>query len=313
MSDKKRYHILIIAEDTDEIKKITFSRKWFKIIVAMLAMIVFTVVLTAFVFFWNYSDMNHDYAPIYSQFQTTKKQNLQLRNELENVYQKYRDQKYTFMSWQQRVTGEIGNLHGKINRIARLYQIPEEKGSGNKPQISMQEYARRLYMEDDVSVMYDLTKKIMDTLELYDGVLTKEEQNSIYYFIGGLEFIQPATTRITSYFGGRWDPINGMGASHTGLDFAGPMGTPIMAAESGFVEYAGQMTEYGNIVIIKHNGSVSTRYAHMQGFTVTPGQQVNKGDVIGYVGATGRVTGAHLHFEVRINDQAIDPLKVLRG
>lgn len=313
MSDKKRYHILIVADDTDEIRKFTISRKLFKVLFAMMAMIVFIAALTIAVFFWNYSDMNRDYAPVYSQFQTTKKQNIQLRNEMENVYQKYRSHKYTFINWEKRVNNDIAALHGKINRITRLYKIPDEQGAGNKPPVSLEEYTRKLLEEDDASIMNELAQKIFSRLSVYNGVLTKEEQNSIYYFLGGLEFMRPTDTRITSYFGSRWDPLNGMGASHTAVDFAGPMGTPIYAAESGVVEYAGVMTEYGNIVIIQHNASVSTRYAHMQGFTVITGQLITKGELIGYVGATGRVTGPHLHFEVRINDQPIDPLKVLRG
>ncbi len=313
MSDRKRYHILIVSDDTEEIRKFTVSRKLFKVIMAVASMTLFIALLTIGVFFWNYSDMNRDYAPVYSQFQTTKKQNLQLRNEMENVYQKYRNHKYTFINWEKRVNNDIAALHGKINRITRLYKIPDEQGAGNKPTISMSDYTRRLLEQDDERVMSELAGGIFAQLNTFDAILTKEEQNSIFYFLGGLEFIHPTGTRITSYFGSRWDPINGMGASHTGLDFAGPLGTPIFAAESGFVEYAGVMTEYGNVIIINHNASVSTRYAHMQGFTVSTGQQVVKGDIIGYVGATGRVTGAHLHFEVRINDQAIDPLKVLRG
>ena len=117
----------------------------------------------------------------------------------------------------------------------------------------------------------------------------------------------PATGPITSGFGERTSPTSGAAEFHQGLDIGAPYGSPVRAAASGTVSYAGWMQGYGNIVILQHPGGVETRYAHQSQLSVTVGQQVSAGDVLGAVGATGDATGPHLHFEVRLNGQPVDP------
>lgn len=114
-------------------------------------------------------------------------------------------------------------------------------------------------------------------------------------------------TRLTSGFGYRRDPFTRRGAMHRGLDFKGPIGTPIYAAAKGRVTYVGRMSGYGNVVEIRHGNGVLTRYAHLSRFVAKPGDMVDVGDVIARLGNTGRSTGPHLHFEVRINDRAVNP------
>ena len=114
-------------------------------------------------------------------------------------------------------------------------------------------------------------------------------------------------TRLTSGFGYRRDPFTRRGAMHRGLDFKGPIGTPIHAAAKGRVTYVGRMSGYGNVVEIRHGNGVLTRYAHLSRFVAKPGDMVDVGDVIARLGNTGRSTGPHLHFEVRINDRAVNP------
>lgn len=116
---------------------------------------------------------------------------------------------------------------------------------------------------------------------------------------------------ISSGFGYRSDPFTGEAAMHAGLDFRGPLGAPIYAAANGTVSFAGIKSGYGNCIEISHGNGVVTRYAHMSGFRAQVGQAVAAGDVIGAIGSTGRSTGPHLHFEVRINDQAVDPRRFL--
>jgi murein DD-endopeptidase MepM/ murein hydrolase activator NlpD len=112
---------------------------------------------------------------------------------------------------------------------------------------------------------------------------------------------------ITSGFGYRRDPITRSGAMHAGLDFRGPMGAPIRAAADGKVSFVGRRSGYGNVIEIRHGNGLMTRYAHMSKFKARVGQTVAAGDVIGAIGNTGRSTGPHLHFEVRINDRAVNP------
>jgi murein DD-endopeptidase MepM/ murein hydrolase activator NlpD len=120
---------------------------------------------------------------------------------------------------------------------------------------------------------------------------------------GGL--IWPVSAPVTSPFGWRW------GRLHEGIDLGAASGTPILAAAAGTVIYAGWMDGYGNFVIIDHGGGIATAYGHQSSIAVTDGQSVTQGQVIGYVGSTGHSTGPHLHFEVRVNGSAVDPLGYL--
>jgi len=118
-------------------------------------------------------------------------------------------------------------------------------------------------------------------------------------------FIWPVSGPVTSPFGMRW------GRMHTGIDIGVPYGTPIRAAASGQVIYAGWMDGYGNLVFIDHGRGISTGYAHQSSIAVSNGQAVTQGQVIGYVGCTGHCFGPHLHFEVRVNGTPVDPLGYL--
>jgi murein DD-endopeptidase MepM/ murein hydrolase activator NlpD len=118
---------------------------------------------------------------------------------------------------------------------------------------------------------------------------------------------------ISSGFGVRSDPIEGGAAFHPGLDFKGPKGAPIYAAAAGTVSFAGQRSGYGNCVEISHGHGLITRYAHMSRILARLGQPVTPGTQIGAIGSTGRSTGPHLHFEVRINDRPVNPRPFLEA
>lgn len=118
---------------------------------------------------------------------------------------------------------------------------------------------------------------------------------------------------ISSGFGFRVDPFTGGGAFHAGLDFRGPIGAPIMAAAAGTVSFTGVKQGYGNCVEISHGNGLLTRYAHMSRISARVGQVVGPGRVIGAIGSTGRSTGPHLHFEVRIADRPVDPRPFLEA
>ncbi len=132
--------------------------------------------------------------------------------------------------------------------------------------------------------------------------------------LAGIPHALPASLEfISSGFGYRSDPFNGGAAFHAGLDFRGPYGAPIYAAARGMVSFVGQKQGYGNCVEISHGNGLMTRYAHMSGFAAVPGQEVNAGDAIGAIGSSGRSTGPHLHFEVRINDRPVNPRPFLEA
>jgi murein DD-endopeptidase MepM/ murein hydrolase activator NlpD len=118
--------------------------------------------------------------------------------------------------------------------------------------------------------------------------------------------------RLTSSFGMRMHPILGYSTMHRGIDFGAATGTPIMAAGDAVVEKAGVQGGYGNFVLLRHNATYETAYGHMSRFAsgIKPGVHVRQGQVIGYVGATGLATGPHLHYEVRINRDQVNPLSI---
>jgi murein DD-endopeptidase MepM/ murein hydrolase activator NlpD len=124
----------------------------------------------------------------------------------------------------------------------------------------------------------------------------------------------PIMGPITSSFGQREDPIlgNGEGEFHTGIDISAPNGVPIRATGDGTVKEAEMSNGYGREVVIDHGHGVETVYGHMSGFAVIAGQTVVRGQVIGYVGHSGRTTGSHLHYEVRIRNTPVNPHKYLR-
>lgn len=122
----------------------------------------------------------------------------------------------------------------------------------------------------------------------------------------------PVEGQITGSFGERIDPFNGEGAFHSGVDIGSRFGTPVVAPADGIVTVTETMGGYGKTIMVDHGNGISTRYGHLSGYAVTVGQRVSRGDVIGYVGESGRSTGPHLHYEVRINNVPVNPYKYLR-
>lgn len=121
----------------------------------------------------------------------------------------------------------------------------------------------------------------------------------------------PVLGRITSRFGERLDPFDGEGEFHTGLDIASHLGDEVRAAADGVVTWVGPREGYGNVVIIDHGFGITTWYAHLSSYNTQVGMPVRRGDVIAYEGETGRATGPHLHFEVRIHNAPVNPWRYL--
>jgi murein DD-endopeptidase MepM/ murein hydrolase activator NlpD len=122
----------------------------------------------------------------------------------------------------------------------------------------------------------------------------------------------PVEGRITGSFGERIDPFNGEGAFHRGVDISTDYGTRVLAPADGVVSFADFYSGYGRMIEIEHGHGYITRYGHLSAFAVHNGQSIHKGQVIGYVGLSGRSTGPHLHYEVRINNIPVNPHTYLR-
>ena len=121
------------------------------------------------------------------------------------------------------------------------------------------------------------------------------------------------SSAMTSGFGMRIHPVLGGRRGHKGIDLASPIGTPVHAPADGVISRADWFSSYGLFVSIEHGGSLQTRFGHMSRLNVAAGQTVKKGDIIGYVGTTGRSTGPHLHYEVRVAGNAVNPMPYMQG
>jgi murein DD-endopeptidase MepM/ murein hydrolase activator NlpD len=123
--------------------------------------------------------------------------------------------------------------------------------------------------------------------------------------------IWPTHGNLTSFFGGRSDPLTGEPAYHSGIDISAEKGQPVYATADGVVQSAGYTGDYGNLIVLKHSFGLATRYGHLSAYHVKSGDSVKRGDVIGYIGSTGRSTGSHLHYEILVNGQLMNPLQLL--
>lgn len=137
------------------------------------------------------------------------------------------------------------------------------------------------------------------------------EKKEVVYYRGG-RLAMPAQGTITSTFGTRVHPVFKTKITHTGLDIAAPHGTPVVAADSGEILYTGWMRGYGQVIIIDHGANLTTVYAHLSSIECEENAKVTRGSQIGRVGSTGVTTGNHLHFEVRVNGNAVNPMRYLQ-
>ena len=195
------------------------------------------------------------------------------------------------------------------------------------------DFQRDIRKQDRFQIMYEIfiddSKKIIEAGNiLFANLVLSGEDNSLYYFdkkgsVGHYDkngkSIQKALmktpingARLSSPFGMRKHPIDGFNKMHRGTDFAAPLGTPIMASGSGVIKKAGWCGGGGNCVVIKHNSTYQTVYAHMSKFAngIRNGVRVKQGQTIGYVGSTGKSTGPHLHYEVIVNGKRVNSQKL---
>jgi murein DD-endopeptidase MepM/ murein hydrolase activator NlpD len=162
-----------------------------------------------------------------------------------------------------------------------------------------------------------LTPTMHETLEEYSFLRTTTlaRQRNIFSRsdVNVLPSIWPVSGRLEGGFGVRSDPFSGEGAMHTGVDIAAPIGTPVHVTADGVVLQAGWHGGYGRCVVIDHGNNYQTLYGHLSRIDVMEGQEIRQGEVLGAVGSTGRSTGAHLHYEVRVASTPVNPYRFLGG
>ena len=157
---------------------------------------------------------------------------------------------------------------------------------------------------------FGLLRTLLEGLEARLGTVRRnvERRNAL---AAATPSLWPAQGWLTSSMGSRRDPITGGDDYHAGLDIAGEKGQPVYATADGTVSRTGYEGAYGNLITIEHGFGLVSRYGHLNDYSVKPGAKVERGDVIGHVGATGRATGYHLHYEVLANGRLLNPLQLL--
>ena len=248
------------------------------------------------------------------------------------------------------ITGIAGSYTRMLAKTLRFNQLRDEKDSLAKNYNHLEKVAKEKDVQvaslgsiaNEVSTLYGLKPEPMLEAAPKDGVGAERFTNSLDQFYAlrtsamsgvatnAIDFgtknatlndwiklasapsLWPIEGRIMSTFGERNDPFNGEGAFHRGVDISGGYGQAILAPADGVVEEAEMRNGYGRTVVLNHGHGYSTLFGHMSGFAVTVGQHVQRGDVIGYVGQSGRSTGPHVHYEVHINDVPVNPHKFMR-
>ena len=224
---------------------------------------------------------------------------------------------------------ELGELQARMMRLdaqsERLAKIAGEKDKGvgsksnAKPEALLPANrggplinARPMTEKDLQEAILELTKAVDTRDDSLSSIEAKVLQQSV------LKDMLPNRSPInaafnSSSYGWRIDPFNGNKAFHEGLDFTANTGTAIRAAADGIVSEAARTHDYGNLVKIQHGSGLETRYAHASKLLVKAGERVVKGQVVAEVGSTGRSTGPHLHYEIRLNGESLDPRKYLQN
>jgi murein DD-endopeptidase MepM/ murein hydrolase activator NlpD len=183
-------------------------------------------------------------------------------------------------------------------------------GSAATSPLAQSAYAKTLSALAPPEDTFGLLRNLLEGLQsrLHDVKYMVEQRNAL---AAATPSIWPAHGWLTSRMGSRLDPLTGGDDFHAGLDIAGEKGQPIYATAEGRVSQAGYQGAYGNLVVVDHGFGLETKYGHLSSFAVKPGQNVKRGEIIGRLGATGRATGYHLHYEVRANGRLLNPLQLL--
>jgi murein DD-endopeptidase MepM/ murein hydrolase activator NlpD len=304
---RRRYYILFVARDEDgQLRRIPLPLGYAYGFVLAAIVGAFTIVGLA----GSYTRM----------LLKTESYN-QVRAERETLRQNY--QRMEQIAHNRSV--QVASLGALANEVTALYGLRQNRMNAAKPATSESAQApapASIAQADDIS-QQQITNSIDAFYVLRNEALSGQisralESGLTSNFAGDWSELAdspsmwPLEGRVASSFGERVDPINGEGAFHSGVDIDAPYGTPIRAAGDGDVTGAGMAGGYGREVVLNHGHDVRTLYGHLSAIAVVPGQHVPRGEVIGYVGQTGRATGPHLHYEVRVHNVPVNPHKYLR-
>ena len=289
---RKRYYLLLVARDPEgQLRKIPIPLHYLYVFLAGALIGMFSITGIA----GSYTRMVMKVAR-FNQLRSEKEALKSRYSQLEQVAQEKEIQ-----------VASLGSLAGEVSTLYGLKQDPVLKSEAQND-LNNQQFAETI---DQLYALKNsaLTGAATVGIELgSSGTATTAD----WLRMAAAPTLWPVEGRVTGSFGERVDPFNGEGAFHTGVDISTSFGQPVIAPADGYVTYADFMNGYGRVIMLDHGQGIATRFGHLSGFAVIAGQIVHRGDVIGYVGLSGRSTGPHLHYEVRIHDVPVNPHKYLR-
>ena len=304
---RKRYYILFVARDDDgQIRKISLPLGYVYGFVAAALIGTFTIVGLV----GSYTRM----------LMKTESYN-QVRQDRENLRKDYKQMAQ--IAHDRDV--QVASLGALASEVTALYGLKQNKLSGSKlaANAAAEPTPPSLALTNDVDqqkVKLSLNQFYILRSQALSGRVYRAMQGGLSPSFDGdwtqladAPSIWPIEGRVTSSFGEREDPFNGEGAFHSGIDIGASYGAPVRASADGEVIEAGMASGYGREVELDHGHDVQTLYGHLSAIAVIPGQHVLRGQVIGYVGLSGRSTGPHLHYEVRVHKVPVNPYKYLRS
>src|SRR5215831_12065053 len=277
MANKKnRYDLLIIPSDTSRVKRFSISRRAVYGGASTLAILVAFVLFSTF-HLSRYEALNLNYMMAKAENERLKSENDVYHNSIEKL------------------KGQISYIQDRSKEVVRQAKMEPQSDIDSQVGVGGPETMDKLSTAAD-----QLEHQVMVI-----GDRLKAEQLRLATIPSGL----PVLGYQTAGFGIRRNPFGEGGSEfHEGMDIAVEFGTPVSATADGVVFWAGPYSGYGNMVAIYHANGITSRYGHLSRVAVQQGQRIKRGDLIGYAGSTGRSTGPHVHYELRINDQPVDPM-----
>jgi murein DD-endopeptidase MepM/ murein hydrolase activator NlpD len=304
---RKRYYILFVARDEDgRVRKIPLPLHYAYGFVAAALVGAFTIVGLA----GSYTRM----------LLKTESYN-QVRQDRENLRKDYKQMAQIAHDRDVQVASlgalanEVASLYGlKQNRLGPAKAAAAPAAAAPTPAtLALSDNVNQQQVKLSIDQFYALRAQALSgrVSRALEGGLTPGYSGD-WAQLADAPSMWPVEGRVGSSFGEREDPFNGEGAFHSGIDIEAPYGTPVRATADGEVSGAPMGAGYGREVVLLHGHGYETLYGHLSAIAVLPGQHVTLGQVIGYVGQTGRATGPHLHYEVRVNNTPVNPHKYLR-
>jgi murein DD-endopeptidase MepM/ murein hydrolase activator NlpD len=298
---RKRHYIVYVSRDEDgQLRKVPIPMRYAYAFVAAAVVGLFTITGLA----GSYGRM----LVKAERFNQVRSEQLALRKQYNQLQQ---DTKQKDM--------QVASLGSLASEVSALYGLRQSKLIASK--LAVANTTSELSSEDNsyyksLDRFYALRNTALSgvaTQALASGLQTASTLTD-WVNLADAPSLWPVMGRVTSSFGERTDPYGteAEGEFHRGIDIAAPNGTAIHATADGVVDSAGWGTGYGREVVLDHGNGITTLYAHMAAFAVTAGETVSRGQVIGYVGVSGRSTGAHVHYEVRIHGTAVNPHRYMR-